>query len=328
MADDKRLSPEEAADKIANELMAVKATEQVAIMCDEDSPPEMIAALQKAMRKIGAEYAVLLQPSRSAANKNLMNPVIEHGLELADVLIGLTKSSGAPVYAAKVKQLLAAKRLRVMSLAMRDLDTLTAGGAAADYAAVREKGDTLAEIWRNSREMRITSEAGTDIQAPIAFDDVIIECGYVREAGYMAGLPDGEVSSRPIEGQANGIFVVDGPAAIVGKPDVPIKIRVEMGKVVEVTGDCPQADELRKIVSTVPHADNIAEFGIGLNPSSRPDGIFQEVKKRQGQVHIAIGDNVYYGGTVQSNVHIDLVVLNPTVFLDDRMVVENGRILF
>lgn len=328
MANNRKLSPEEAAHKIAGDLMAIQADELVAIMCDEDSPSDMISSLQGEMRNIGAEYAVLLQPSRSAVNKNLMNPMIEHALERADVLIGLTKSSGAPVYAAKVKELLAAKRLRVMSLAMRDLDTLTAGGATADYAVIKEKGDTLAGIWRNSREMRITSQAGTDIQAPIAFDDVIVECGYVHEAGYMAGLPDGEVSSRPIEGKANGVFVVDGPAAIVGNPEVPIKISVEKGKVVEITGDCPQADELREIVSTVPHADNIAEFGIGLNPSSRPDGIFQEVKKRQGQVHIAIGDNVYYGGTVQSNVHIDLVVLDPTVFLDDRMIVENGRILF
>lgn len=326
MSRNQKLLPRQAAEKIANELMAIKATELVAIMCDEDSPPEMIAALQAAMRDIGAEYAILLQPSRTAANKNMMNPVIEHGLERADVLIGLTKSSGAPVYAAKVKELLAARRLRVMSLAMRDLDTLTTGGATADYASVKESGDALAEIWRNSREMHITSEAGTDIKAPIAFDDVIVECGYVHEAGYMAGLPDGEVSSRPVEGAANGVFVVDGPAAIIGKPDSPIRIRVEMGKVVGVEGDCPQADELREILSTVPNADNIAEFGIGLNPASRPDGIFQEVKKRRGQVHIAVGDNLYYGGTVQSNVHIDLVLLDPTVYLDDRLVVDGGRV--
>lgn len=327
MTNNRNMSPAEAADKIANELMAIKPTEMVAIMCDEDSPPEMIAALQDEMRGIGAEYAVLLQPSRTAENKNLMNPMIELGLERAEVLIGMTKSSGAPVYAAKVKELLAARRLRVMSLAMRDLDTLTAGGATADYASVKTSGDTLAQIWRNSREMHITSEAGTDIKAPIAFDDVIVECGYVHEAGFMAGLPDGEVSSRPIEGTANGVFVVDGPAAIIGKPDSPIRINVEKGKVVGIEGDCPQSDELRRIVSNVPNADNVAEFGIGLNPASRPDGIFQEVKKRRGQVHIAVGDNLYYGGTVQSNVHIDLVLLDPTVHLDGRCVVDAGRVM-
>lgn len=322
------LTPDASAHKIVHDLMAIKPHESVAIMCDEDSPPEMVAALQKSLRDMGAEYAVMIQPSRTAQNKNLMNPMIELGLERADVLIGLTKSSGAPVYAAKVKALLQEKRLRVMSLAMRDLDTLTRGGAVADYGSVKAEGDRLAGIWRNSRVMRITSDAGTDISAPIAFDDVIVECGYVHEAGYMAGLPDGEVSSRPIEGEANGVFVIDGPAAIIGTSTTPIKIRVEKGRVVGIEGDSPQADELRLILETVENADNIAEFGIGLNPLSRPDGIFQEVKKRRGQVHIALGDNLYYGGATESRVHIDMVITDPTVHLDDALIVENGQPCF
>lgn len=322
-----RLTPRQSAEMIVNELMAISSTEVVAIMCDEDSPRDMVTALQDAVRMVGAEYAVLLQPSRTAANKNLMNPMIEAGLEKADVLIGLTASSGAPVYSEKVKHLLNARSLRVMSLAMRDLDTLTSGGATADYKAVLRDGNRLAEIWREGREMRITSQAGTDITAPIAYDDVIVECGYVRDAGYMAGLPDGEVSSRPIQGTANGVFVVDGPAAIVGKPASPISIFVEHGRVVRIEGDSVAAKELSNIVATVANADNIAEFGIGLNPSSRPDGIFQEVKKRRGQVHIAIGDNLYYGGTVKSSVHIDLVLLDPTVHLDGRQLVNKGRLL-
>ncbi len=319
------LSPEASAHKIVHDLMAIRADELVAIMCDEDSPPEMVAALQKTVGDLGAEYAIMVQPARTAQNKNFMNPMIELGLERADVLIGLTKSSGAPVYAAKVKALLKEKRLRVMSLAMRDLDTLTRGGATADYVSVKADGDRLASSWRRSREMRITSQAGTDISAPIAFDDVIVECGFVHEAGYMAGLPDGEVSSRPIEGKATGVFVVDGPAAIIGTPDVPIKILVEAGRVVGVEGESPQADELRRILETVENADNIAEFGIGLNPNSRPEGIFQEVKKRRGQVHIALGDNLYYGGSTQSAVHIDMVITDPTVFLDGTLIIENGQ---
>ena len=48
---------------------------------------------------------------------------IEKGLEAADVLIGITLTSGAPIYSTKVKELLKAKTMRVMSLVMRDLDT-------------------------------------------------------------------------------------------------------------------------------------------------------------------------------------------------------------
>jgi leucyl aminopeptidase (aminopeptidase T) len=233
------------AHRIINELIAVQPHEVVAIMVDEDSPVEMTAALQEATRAVGAEYAVLLQPSRVAENKNLINPIIERGLGAADVLIGMTKTSGAPVYASVVKEFLKAGKIRVMSLAMRDLDTLTAGGATADYTAIRQDGDRLASLWRAGRVMRITSAAGTDITAPIAHDNVIIECGFVHEAGYMAGLPDGEVSSRPIEGKAQGIIVVDGPAAVVGQPQSPIHIEVKNGKVYRVEGDSAEAAELR-----------------------------------------------------------------------------------
>lgn len=322
-----RLSPSESADNIINELIAVQPTEFVAIVSDDESPIEMVTALADAVRNVGAEYAILQQPARAPENKNYLNPTIEKGLEAADILIGITMTSGAPVYAAKVKELLKAKTLRVMSLAMRDLDTLTAGGATADYKAVRADGEKLAKIWSEGSIMRITSAAGTDISAPIASDEAIIECGYVHEAGFMAGCPDGEVSSRPVEGTANGVFVVDGPAAVVGKPDTPIRISVTDGKVTAIEGDSPQAEQFRSIVATVENADHVAEFGIGLNPASRPDGRFQEGKKRRGQVHIALGDNIYYGGTVKSNVHMDLVVTDPTVTLDGRTLVDQGRVI-
>lgn len=316
------------AHRIINELIAVRPNEVVAIMVDEASPVEMTAALQEATRAVGAEYAVLLQPSRAAETKNMMNPVIEQGLSAADVLIGMTKTSGAPVYSSVVKELLKARKLRVMSLAMRDLDTLTSGGATADYTSVCQDGDRLASLWRAGRVMRITSAAGTDITAPIAHDNVIIECGFVHEAGFMAGLPDGEVSSRPLEGKAQGVIVVDGPAAVVGQPQSPIRIEVEDGKVYRVEGVSAAAAELRRIVETVKNADNIAEFGIGLNPNSRPDGIFQEVKKMLGQAHVALGDNIYYGGSTPSNVHIDMVLRDPTITLDGATIVESGRLRF
>ena len=114
--------------------------------------------------------------------------------------------------------------------------------------------------------MHITSAAGTDISAPVANDMAIIECGDATKVGFMAGLPDGEVSSRPLEGQAQGVFVVDGPCTVLGLPTSPIKITVKDGKVVNIEGDSPEADQLREIVSTVENADNVAEFGVGGEP--------------------------------------------------------------
>jgi len=39
-------------------------------------------------------------------------------------------------------------------------------------------------------------------------------------------------------------------------------------------------------------------------------------------VHIAIGANQSFGGRNLSNLHIDLVILHPTVWLDGRVILD------
>jgi leucyl aminopeptidase (aminopeptidase T) len=315
------------ANLIVRRLLEVKAGEQVAIICDPHSPIEMAYALAGIIESMGAEYTIMMQPSRDESNKNRLTPIIEKGLENADCMIGMTGSGGAPTYATSVKRLYEQKTLRGMSMVMRTLDNYTQGAALADYDALFEDGKKLAKIWAAGKVMHITTPAGTDIKAPIAGDDVVIECGFATEQGLEAAFSDGEVSSRPIEGKAEGLIVVDGPIAHIGVPSSPIRLIIEEGHVTSVEGDSPQAIALRKIVETVKNADHIAEFGIGLNPSSRRNGDFEEEKKARGLVHIAIGDNVFYGGETQSPVHMDMVLYTPTVHLDDRLIVEAGVVL-
>lgn len=312
------------AELVGRELLAIRPGENVAIVCDDHSAMEMVHALAGVADQAGAEWAILHQPSRPPERKNELSPLIESALEKTDVLIGLTGSGGAPSYASIVKVLLCARRLRVMSMVMRDVTNFTSGGALANYRELYAEGKTLASLWSAGRTMRITTDAGTDIAAPVAADDVIVECGYATKPGMEAAFSDGEVSSRPLEGRAEGVFVIDGPGAIIGQPTHPIRVEVCGGRAVCVSGESLHASKLRHIVETVPNADNIAEFGIGLNGESLRNGSFQEEKKARGNVHIALGDNIFYGGTVRSPVHLDMVVRRPTVRLDDRVLVEDG----
>ena len=314
----------ESARMVGHELLAIKPGENVAIVVDDHSAMEMVRALAAVAASAGAEWAILHQPSRPPERKNELSPIIEAAFEKTDVLISLTGSGGAPAYAASVKDLLKAKRLRTMSMVMRDLTNFTSGGALADYRELYAEGQTLAALWEAGRIMRITTDAGTDIAAPVAADEVIIECGYATEPGTNAAFSDGEVSSRPLEGEAEGVIVIDGPGTGTARPETPIEVEVRGGKVVSVSGEGPEAAHLRHIVETVPDADNVAEFGIGLNGASLRNGSFQEEKKARGNVHIAFGDNIYYGGTVRCPVHLDMVIYRPTVRLDDRVLVENG----
>ncbi|MFK7942167.1 MAG: aminopeptidase [Paracoccaceae bacterium] len=320
------MPPAETANLIVNELLAIQPGETAAIVTDPETPEEMTEALIHVLSDAGHEWSVLQQPARIAEQKNVLNPAIAKGLEAADIMIALTRTGGAPIYSSEVKTLLDAGTLRFMSMVMRDMVNFTTGGATADYAALYADGERLKAIWSEGRTMHITSEAGTDISAPIASDAVIIECGYATRPGSSAAFSDGEVSSRPLEGRANGTFVIDGPCAVIGLPETPIAIDVTNGKVSGIDGTGTQADRLRQIVDTVENADNIAEFGIGLNPACRMNGDFEEEKKLRGNVHIALGDNIFYGGTTQSVVHMDMVVRAPSVHLDERLLVDRGTV--
>jgi leucyl aminopeptidase (aminopeptidase T) len=312
------------ADLIIQKLLDVKPGEQVALVCDPMSEMSMVYALAGATQYVGAEYTIMMMPTRTTERKNDLTPVIERGLEAADCLIGLTASCGAPTYSAAVKRLYKKKKLRTISMVMRNMDNFTNGGALADYEALYAEGQQLAAIWRQAQNIHLTTPAGTDLQAPIAGEAVFIECGFATEPGLEAAFSDGEVSQMPRVNTAEGLIVVDGPIAHIGLPSSPIRLEVKAGRVVDVSGANRQKNELAQIIESIDNADNIAEIGIGLNPACRQNGDFEEEKKGRGNVHVAIGDNLFYGGDIYSPVHMDMVLYRPTVRLDDRIIVEDG----
>jgi hypothetical protein len=314
--------------KVVDELLAVKPGERVALVTDAMTPRELTSALAGAVKAAQGEYTILEMPLRELARNNELTDVVAHGLEGADCMIGLTAASGAPTYSGVTKRLLDERRLRVISMVMRPLETLTGGGALADYKALRVEGERLAALWRASKEIHLRSQAGTDLHADLTGVDVIVECGYADQPGLEAAFSDGEVSSRPREGTARGTLVVDGPIAHLGTPASPVALTIKNGLVEMVEGSDRVAVALREIILNVENARNIAEIGIGLNGSCRRNGLFEEEKKARGNIHVAIGDNIFYGGTVASPVHIDMVAYDMTVAFDTTVAVQIGAVDF
>ena len=76
-----------------------------------------------------------------------------------------------------------------------------------------------------------------------------------------------------------------------------------------------------------PGARNFAEFARGTNRLCRVDVGIREAKKAWGTAHVALGDNRSLGGTVESPLHIDFILLRPTVWLDGREIVRDGNLL-
>lgn len=197
----------------------------------------------------------------------------------------------------------------------------------ADYHRIADRTHRLCALLASTRTIRVTSPAGTDITMPIAGRAPHASSGLFHERGQWGNLPTGEAYLAPLEGQSHGVVVVDGSMAGVGMTSEPIRIEVENGYATHISGGAG-AEKLVALLE--PHGRdgrNVAEFGIGTNDRAILTGVILEDEKVMGTIHIAFGDNKSMGGSVGVASHLDGLVKHPTVWFDDRMIMEEGRLL-
>jgi len=89
-----------------------------------------------------------------------------------------------------------------------------------------------------------------------------------------------------------------------------------------------QAKQLNKMLSAVgDKAKAVAELGIGTNPKAKISGNILEDEKVLGTVHVAFGNNISMDGTNDVPIHIDCIIKSPSVYIDGKMIMENGKII-
>jgi len=116
------------------------------------------------------------------------------------------------------------------------------------------------------------------------------------------------------------------------KLDQPLRITVERGVVVNIEGNDQHRQKLEVRFAENANCRNIAELGIGTNgKASRPDNVL-EAEKIMGTIHIALGDNTGFGGTVSAPFHEDYVFYRPTltaIMADgaEEVIIDDGKLL-
>ena len=316
------------AEKIIGNLLAVKEGEEVLIAIDTETDMRMAQAFAAAAKNHGADFLIAMMPARTKDESTTIPKSLESAMLGCDVFIPMTKASGAPAYNLQMKALLREKKIRECCMVLRDIDNYIHGGALADYEAVYADGVAMQGKWWHKKHAHVTSPAGTDLSFDMIDMMPIIECGIAREPGLSMAFSDGEVSLGPVEGTMNGTMVLDGPMCYYGLPTTPVKLRIENGRVAEILGGDPKiCKELDRLFKEVVNSDNIAEIGIGLNPTSLFNGDFEEEKKARGTIHFALGNGLYYDQSVDCQVHIDMVLYNTTVVFDGETFVKDGKVV-
>lgn len=200
-------------------------------------------------------------------------------------------------------------------------------GLNADYKKIAALSIKLKKVFEKTKIIRVTSDIGTDITMDITGRAAFASKGLFHKKGESGNLPTGETFVAPLEGKSEGVFVVDGSMAGLGMLNNYLKIKVEKGYATEITG----GREAKKLIEILDKhgkdARNIAEFGIGTNDKAKLSGILLEDEKVMGTVHIALGDNKSMGGSVGVPSHLDGLIKKPTVYFDNKIIMQNGKLL-
>lgn len=195
-----------------------------------------------------------------------------------------------------------------------------------DYELMKRRGAAIAELITRADTVRITSPQGTDVTLVVRGRDGRNDDGDLRAAGAFGNLPAGEGYVAPIEVEGDGVLVFDGSIAGYGLLSEPVEVVVSGGRLMSASGEA--GAWLERMLDTGGEGGrSVAEIGIGTNPAATLTGVVLEDEKLIGTAHVAFGSSAGIGGVVQSSVHIDSIMLEPTVEIAGETVVSGGRLL-
>ena len=198
----------------------------------------------------------------------------------------------------------------------------------------------------NARQCRVTSRYGTEFtysvegritQPPLPTDkfDPYKIINFAKNENRPGNnliyylFPTGEFNVEPVEGSANGKLMIDLTMHHLGRLLTPIELTVEKGRVVKIEGG-PEARILRDYLEVYGDENAYmcpAEASVGVNAKAVVRGIQREDKNIMGTLHFGLGTNVDVGGSIKSKIHMDGVILHPTLYVDGVRRIDNGRIL-
>lgn len=305
---------------VVRQCMGIQPGEDVLVVCNPVT--EEIGALMRIEAQgegADATLAVISERDSAAAEPP---QAVAAAMAAADVVLAPTIQSLSHTAARKIASEAGVRIGTLPGVTEEMLGRLMTG----DLEEIRRRGWAVVTALNRGSEARITCGHGSDLRIGLEGRLGIVDAGELGNRGAFGNLPCGEGFIAPLEGTTEGTLVVDGSIAGVGLLETPVELTVRGGHLVEATGeDGAQLMELLTIHGE--DGTNVAELGIGTNEEAILTGNILEDEKILGTCHVAFGASAAIGGTVQVPVHLDVVVLEPTVEIDGETIVSGGELL-
>ncbi len=224
-----------------------------------------------------------------------------------------------------------AERARRYGMTEEALGRVYRAALDVDYEALEATGATLRAAFEKSREVRLTSESGTDLRFRVAgrkafVSDGVISAEDVRRGGaaLQTWLPAGEAFVSAVPGTAEGRIVVDRDTWD-GAEYKRLVLTFHAGRLVSMTSD---AGGERLAAAYAAGGDGKDLFGgidVGFNPALvAPAGSALRSFAASGNVTVAFGADTWLGGANVCDFSFTASLAGTTLAVDGRPIVKDG----
>ena len=318
------------AKMVVETCMDIRRGENVLIVCDPTTG-EIGQALHEATIKKSERVLLIVMPKAKHHGEEPPTPVANL-MRQQQVVLAPTKYSLTHTRA--VRQAVR-DGARVATMPGITNDMFTHGGMAADFNKIKQRISNLGPYFRRRRIVNVKSKEGTDITFEVNWRDwKLDDNGICNRPRMLTNLPAGKAFIMPREGTMNGVLIIDGSwdSTLL---DEKIELQREDGMVIDVKGGQIAANirqEFGEVAKKLRSKDRenvwtVAEFGFGMNDQARMGGNVLEDEKRLGTCYFSIGDNTTLGGSSAVGIHIPGVLTNPSVWLDDSQILQDGEFI-
>lgn len=310
------------ADRIVKQCMGIRKDETVLVLTDE---PEFLIgqAIFDAAKEVAQEVFFLEMLPRSQHGEEPPSQVADM-MKKVNVVIAPTFKS-LTFTQARFEACQSGARVATLPGILQETFIRAIN---TDYTRVADTSRKLAKMLTDANIVRVTSDKGTDLIIPIQGKFGHADTGIFHRVGDFGNLPAGEAYIAPVEGKVGGKVVVDGAvedSGILSKDDY-VTIEFENGLVCSINGG-RTASYLSGVLAQYPDSvRNMIELGIGTNPSAKLCGNNLEDEKVLGTIHIVIGDELELSKNTKMPVRIDMVVVAPNLYLDGKLIMDNGKL--
>lgn len=298
------------------DCMGVKPKEEVLIVTDDTRIP-IAQALYEGARSLGCEAMLTVMQERTLNGEEPPSTVAE-AMRAADVVLCPTAKSlthtNARINAAKAGT-------RVATMPGITEEMFGRGAMTADYAEVARLTDKITRLLTDCKTARIEKD-GCVLTLNLEERQGVPSPGVYKLPGQCGNLPSGEAYIAPLEDGVNGEMIIDGSMVGIGKLASPLRVIIRDGKLQSISGE---KSALLQVLLANDRNATVGELGIGTNRAAILNGVILEDEKVYGTVHIAFGTNTSFGGVNKADCHMDGIILKPTLYFDDQLIIDRGH---